>query len=147
MRLLITIPGIHASQRFECLHDDPSPFVALHEIAGPEVFESDEYKAQAGPSGTGEWRSRMNSWRRNVFAGLDHTPEVPKTGLLLVIEDGIDSGWPDGVTPVWLMATGLDRSAQRRALAVCHDSERGRTAMDWPGIRVLKPLTPRLTAA
>ncbi len=47
---LLSIPGIHASQRFECIHAAASPFVALHEVDGPEVFTSDAYRASAGPS-------------------------------------------------------------------------------------------------
>ena len=73
---LLSIPGIRASQRFECLHPAASPFVALHEVDGPEVFTSDAYRASAGPSNTGEWQTKMANWHRNVFRGLDHTPDV-----------------------------------------------------------------------
>ena len=73
---LLSIPGIHASQRFEAIHAAPSPFVALHEVDGPEVFTSDAYRAVAGPSNTGEWQSKMDNWHRNVFRGLAHTPDV-----------------------------------------------------------------------
>ena len=50
---LLTIPGIHASQRFECVHAAAAPFVALHEVDGPQVFTSNAYRDQAGPSNTG----------------------------------------------------------------------------------------------
>lgn len=144
MRMLITIPGIHATQRFECLHDHPSPFVALHEVDGPEVFVSEAYKAKAGPFGTGEWRTKMNNWYRNVLDGVVHTPEVPETGLLLVVEDGAEAGVPDGLSVTWLTAVGLDKTVERRGIAVCNDGALGRAAVGKPGIRVLKPLTPRL---
>ncbi len=58
MKLLISIPGIQATQRFECLGQHPSPFVALHQVTGPDVFTSDIYRAKAGPTGTGEWREQ-----------------------------------------------------------------------------------------
>ena len=68
MKTLISIPGIQATQRFEALAPHASPFVALHQVTGPEVFTSDAYRAKAGPEGTGEWRERMNNWHRNVLA-------------------------------------------------------------------------------
>ena len=74
---LLSIPGIHASQRFECIHAAAAPFVALHEVDGPEVFASDAYRAQAGPSNTGEWQAKMGNWHRNLFRGLDRSPDVP----------------------------------------------------------------------
>ena len=69
MHKLISIPGIRATQRFESLSQSASPFVALHQVDGPEVFASAAYTAKAGPGGTGEWRELMTNWYRNVFAG------------------------------------------------------------------------------
>ena len=144
MRMLITIPGIHATQRFECLHDHPSPFVALHEVDCPEVFESDAYKATAGPFGTGEWRTRMNNWNRNVFDGLDQTPDVPEGSRLLIVEDGAEEALPSGLSVTWLIPVGLDRSVTRRGVAVCAANLAHALEAGIPGIRVLSPLTPRL---
>ena len=108
---LLSIPGIHASQRFECIHPAASPFVALHEVDGSEVFTSDAYRASAGPSNTGEWQDKMGNWHRNVFRGVDHTPDV-----------GLDSRawcWWNAVARArcrvtsnlhWLESVGLDQS-------------------------------------
>src|SRR5207237_5133742 len=74
---LLSIPGIHASQRFETIHKADSPFVALHEVDSPEIFTSPGYSAKAGPTNTGEWQAKMNNWHRNVFDGVEHTPDVP----------------------------------------------------------------------
>ena len=141
---LLTIPGIRASQRFEAIHPVPSPFVALHEVESPDVFGSAPYRAQAGPGNTGEWQSRMDNWHRNVFAGLDHTPDVPMDARLVVAEDGAEL--PAGAPARWMEAIGLDRSVARRALAVmapaAADDLAGR-----PGIRVLRPTGARLRAA
>ena len=48
MKKLISIPGIQATQRFEALAPHDSPFVAMHQVTGPDVFTSDAYRAKAG---------------------------------------------------------------------------------------------------
>ncbi|MSP03531.1 MAG: hypothetical protein EXR07_21200 [Acetobacteraceae bacterium] len=142
MKKLITIPGIQATQRFEALAPHPSPFVALHQVTGPEVFTSDAYIAKAGPGGTGEWRDRMNNWHRNVLSGVDLTPDVPMEGALVVIEEGASTPIP----VQWTEAIGLDRSVQRRGLAVIGQRADAEMLIGLPGVRVCKPLTPRLVA-
>ena len=75
-RRLLSIPGFRASQRFEAIHTAESPFVALHEVDSPDIFASPHYRANGGPSNTGEWQAKMGHWRRNLFVA-DHTPDVP----------------------------------------------------------------------
>ena len=94
---LLSIPGIHASQRFEALHKAESPFVALHEVDSPEVFTSPSYRAQAGPTNTGEWQTRMDNWHRNVFDGLARPPDVSMDSCLLVVEAHGGPALPSGV--------------------------------------------------
>ncbi len=143
MKLLISIPGIQATQRFEALSPHPSPFVALHQVTGPDVFTSDAYRAKAGPTGTGEWRDRMNNWHRNVLTGLDETPEVPLDGALVVVEDGASAPVP----LQWTEAIGLDRSVTRRGFAVMGKLADATGLIGLQGVRVCRPLTPRLRAA
>ena len=140
--MLITIPGIHATQRFECVHKHEAPFVALHEVDGPHVFESTAYREKAGPAGTGEWRKKMNNWSRNVFDGVLKTPEVPLDAHLLLIEEGALA--PKGISVTWLDSVGLDKSVERRAIGVCHSAMKAPHISISQGIRLLKPLTPRL---
>lgn len=142
MRLLLSIPGIEASQRFEALAPHPSPFLALHQVRGPEVFTSAAYRAKAGPSGTGEWKDRMNNWHRNLFAGLDATPEVPMEGALVVVEEGASVPLP----LARLSAVGLDSSVKNRAIAVVEKRADAEALIGREGVRVCKPLTPRLVA-
>ena len=66
-KMLLSFPGFHATQRFECIHEAKAPFVALHHVEGIDFFDSHSYKNKAGPSGTGVWRNRMNNWNRNLF--------------------------------------------------------------------------------
>lgn len=143
MKKLISIPGIQATQRFESLTPHPSPFVALHQVTGPEVFVSDAYRAKAGPGGTGEWQTRMNNWNRNVLAGIDETPDVPMGGALIVVEDGADAP----VALRWAEAIGLDRSVVRRGFAVVAARADAEAMIGLPGVRVCVPLTPRLRSA
>lgn len=144
MKMLVTIPGIHATQRFEALEDHIQPFVAMHEVTGPEVFESAAYKAKAGPASTGEWRTLHSHWVRNVFAGMEHTPDVAMNAYLILAEEGSQYSLPDGIEKHRLESVGLDRNPARRWLAVTDQPSSAVALMGKPGIRVLKPLTPRL---
>jgi hypothetical protein len=146
-KMLLGMPGFHATQRFECLHEAPAPFVALHHVDGPEFFESTPYRTQAGPAGTGEWRKRHANWSRNLFDGMEATPTVPLEGGLIVVEEGGEAGVPEGVEVTWLTSVGLDKDVARRGFGVTGKLETLRPAVGAPGIRVLKPLIPRLTKA
>jgi hypothetical protein len=139
---LLTIPGFRASQRFEAIHPAESPFVALHEVDSADIFTSPTYRAQAGPTNTGEWQKKMGNWHRNLFA-LDHTPDVPMASRLVVVDAAGSSALPDGVPVQWMDAVGLDRSVPRRGLAVMPPATADRL-VGTPGIRVLKPIGPRL---
>jgi hypothetical protein len=139
---LLSIPGFHASQRFEAIHAAASPFVALHEVDSPEIFARPIYRAKAGPSNTGEWQAKMGNWHRNLFAA-DHTPDVPMDARLVVLEDDASPALPEDVSVQWMPAVGLDRSVPRRGLAVLLPALAERL-VGTPGLRVLKPLGPRL---
>jgi hypothetical protein len=143
---LLSIPGFRASQRFEAIHAVESPFVALHEVDSPDIFAGPVYRAKAGPSNTGEWQARMGNWHRNLFRGLDHTPDVPMDSRLVVVEDDGAAALPDGVPVTWMEAVGLDRSVERRGLAVVPPEAAGRL-VGMRGLRVLKPIGPRLVGA
>lgn len=138
----LTIPGIHASQRFECIHPAAAPFIAMHEVDGPQVFTTDAYRDQAGPSNTGEWQTKMGNWHR-VFRGLDHPPDVPMDARLVVVERNCEGALPRDADLRWLEAVGLDQSVRRRGLAVMAPAQADLLA-GTPGIRVLKPLGQRL---
>src|SRR4030095_4227674 len=133
---LLSIPGIHASQRFEALHAAASPFVALHEVDSPEVFTGPAYRAKAGPTNTGEWQTKMGHWHRNLFDGVEHTPDVPMDAYLLVIEPDGAAALPATLPVTWMRAVGLDRTVERRGLAVV-PAANGERFVGTPGVRVL----------
>jgi hypothetical protein len=140
---LLSIPGIHASQRFEAVHPADSPFVALHEVDSPDVFTRPSYRAQAGPTNTGEWQTKMNNWHRNVFDGVLHTPDVAMDARLLVVEADGGLALPRSVPVAWMKTVGLDQSVPRRGLAVL-PAAAARRFVGTTGVRVLRPLGPRL---
>jgi hypothetical protein len=85
----------------------------------------------------------MGNWHRNVFDGVEHTPDVSMDSRLLVVEAEGRTALPDGVPVAWMTAVALDRSVARRGLAVVPDAVAHRF-LGAPGVRVLKPLGPRL---
>jgi hypothetical protein len=139
---LLSIPGFRASQRFEAIHAAESPFVALHEVDSAEIFTSPTYRAQAGPSNTGEWQAKMGNWHRNLF-DMVHPPDVAMDARLVVIEQ--DAAPPKSIAPTWMQVVGLDRSVKRRGLAVL-PSAIAEPLVGTPGVRVLKPIGPQLRA-
>jgi hypothetical protein len=141
---LLSIPGFHASQRFEAVHAADAPFVALHEVDGPEVFTSAVYRAKAGPSNTGQWQAKMGNWHRNLF-DRTHTPDVPMDARLVVVEEAAGSDVATVLSVTWMSAVGLDGSVRRRGLAVVPSASADRL-VGVPGMRVLKPIGPRLRA-
>ena len=139
---LLSIPGFRASQRFETIHAAESPFVALHEVDSAEIFGGPIYRAKAGPSNTGEWQAKMGNWHRNLFRE-EHTPEVPMDTRLVVVEENAGAPMSQDARVKWMEAVGLDRSVKRRGLAVMPPAAAEALA-GTPGVRVLKPIGPRL---
>ena len=138
---LLTVEGFHASQRFLSRTPTPSPFLAIHDVQGPEVFESVSYKAVGGPSGTGEWQPLMTNWYRNLFDGIDRLPEVSTDQILVVLDEGAVAPADLEGRVTWLSIAGLDRSAQHRGLLVL-DTDADATAFaEIEGARIFEPIT------
>jgi len=122
IRVLLTVPGFRASQRFEAVVDNPSPYLALHEVASADLFQSEAYRNRGGPASVGEWRSLQTNWHRNLLDGLDETPEVPTTAYLLLLRDARDLVLPAEVAVDWLRGAGLDGTVKECGLAVLPDT-------------------------
>ena len=145
-KLIRNVPGFRATQRFRALTATPSPWLALHDVASPAVFESAEYKANGGPASTGEWQQEHTNWHRNLFAGIDATPDVAMDAHLLVAE--ADASLPASLASAvtWLEPAGLDRSAGRRGIAVLGPGRLAAAHLGHAGLRIFKPITPRISA-
>jgi hypothetical protein len=143
-KLIRTVPGFRATQRFRAVTATPSPWLALHDVASPGVFESAEYRANGGPASTGEWQARHTNWHRNLFAGMEHTPDVPPDAHLLVLEAGAEVPAPYAATVTWLDGAGLDRTVPRRGISVVPAGMLTAALFGLPGVRIFRPVTPRI---
>ena len=148
IRVLLTVPGFRASQRFTAITATPSPYLALHEVASPALFDSAAYRARGGPASTGEWRALQTNWHRNLLEGIEETPEVPADAHLLLLRDVRDAALPEGIAVSWLHGVGLDHTIGECGLAVVGDpapliplAERDER------IRLYRPISEKIRAA
>jgi len=148
IRVLLTVAGFRASQRFEAVVGTHLRYLALHEVESAALFESEAYRSRGGPASTGEWRQLQTNWHRNLLAGLDETPDVPRDAYLLVLRDALGiPAVPGGLAISWLDAVGLDRTIERCGLAVLNDpapvldvASRGQR------IRLCRPISEKIRA-
>ena len=141
IRKLLNVDGFSGSQRFQSLTPTPSPFLAIHDVSGPELFESSAYRAVGGPSGTGAWRDRMTNWYRNLFDGLEAMPEVGDDQCLVVTEDGAAIPEARRADLTWVTSAGLDRSAERRGLLILAADDDAKDFLNTERVRVFKPIS------
>lgn len=121
IKVLLSVPGFRASQRFQSILPAPAPYLALHQVDSGAIFDSPEYRSRGGPGSTGEWRALHLNWRRNLLDGLADSPDVPPGKHLLRLEDARDMALPSGIAVAWSKAVGLDRDADEFGLAVIDD--------------------------
>jgi hypothetical protein len=147
---LQTVPGFLASQRFESLADTPSPYSAVHEIASAGVFESAIYRERGGRASNGEWQKDMINWHRNLYSGLDATPEVADGAYLLFIDEQREVAeheiaLPPGLRIHWLTLVGLDRTIPHRGIAVLDDArEMLAIARVDRRVKIFRPITKKI---
>jgi hypothetical protein len=145
IRVLLTVPGFRASQRFRSILPAPAPYLALHQVDSGAIFDSPEYRSRGGPGSTGEWRERHANWRRNLLEGLDETPNVPADKYVLRLENAREVVLPAGISPLWTKVAGLDRDAQEFGFAVVDDPAPLRDlASRDERIRLYKPISDKL---
>jgi hypothetical protein len=121
IRVLLSVPGFRASQRFQTIRPAGAPYLALHEVSGPEMFDSPAYRSRGGPASTGEWRHLQTNWRRNLLEGLDATPDVPADSHLLLLDETRDAKLAPELNVTWLRGVGLDRTLTECGLVVLSD--------------------------
>jgi hypothetical protein len=145
-RLIRNVPGFRATQRFRAVTPTLSPWLALHEVAGSEVFESAEYRANGGPASTGEWQKEHLNWHRNLYSGIEATPDVGPDAHLVVVESEATPPALLASTVTWLESVGLDRSAARRGIDVLAPGRLTAGHFGHAGVGIFKPITPRIAA-
>src|SRR5437868_5631753 len=122
-------------------------YPALHEVSGPEMFESAAYRDRGGPASTGEWRALQTNWRRNLLEGVDNTPDVPPENYVLLLEGARGVVLPPGIEVRWLRGIGLDRTIEECGLAVLNDPA---PVLDLarrdPRLRLYRPISEKIRA-
>jgi hypothetical protein len=139
---LLTADGYNGAQRFEALGPCDSPFLAIHDVVGPELFTSAGYKAVGGPSGTGEWQKLMTNWHRNLFTGMEAMPELAMDQRLALVADGADLPEPFAARVTWVENIGLDGSIPRRGVLIL---QAGESTAGLAGVVLYKPITDKIT--
>ncbi len=139
LRAMATVPGIFSAQRFRTDTSGSPPSLAMYSVASPRVFDDPYYLSVRGFR---EWQPRIDRqyYRRNLFAGLYHAPQVDEGAHLLVADCEQPGGASQGTEFVWLESVGLDRSTPYRGVAVFAST---RTTPVDPGVAVYRPVTPR----
>ena len=144
-KLIRTVPGFRASQRFRAITPTSSPWLAMHDVVSAAVFQTAEYRASGGPAATGEWQTEHTNWYRNLFDGIDSTPEVAPDAHLLVSEGEAQVPEPVAAFVTRLASIGLDRSSQRRGIAIIPRGRLTAGLFDLAGVRIFQPISPRIT--
>ena len=146
IRVLLTVPGFRASQRFQAVCETAAPYLALHEVASAGLFDSAAYRSRGGPASTGEWRQLQTNWRRNLLEGLGETPDVLGDRHVLMLE-GSDVRPPAGIDATWLRGVGLDSTIKECGLAVVNDpAPLLDLARHDPRVRLYRPISEKIRA-
>jgi hypothetical protein len=117
LHTMVTVPGISSAQRFKTETAGFPPSLAMYSVASAAVFDDPYY---LNVRGLGEWKPLvdMRYYRRNLFAGLGHAPDVAAGEALLVADRDQPEGEFHGISFTWLEAVGIDRSTPYRGVAV-----------------------------
>lgn len=139
---LLAIPGFRASQRFRAVMDIPAPYLAIHSVRDAAVLERTDYRAVGGGTFSG-WDDLVTNWDRNLFAGMEAAPEVSLEQWLILLDDPAADTAPD-LEFAWLDIAGLDRTTERRGLAIVDRATGERLLNSKPSLlRIYAPITHR----
>jgi hypothetical protein len=140
---LLTVDGYDGGQRFEAVGPAESPFLAIHDVCGPELFTSVGYTTTGGPSGTGEWRTLMNNWHRNLYDGMATMSAVADGQVLAIVSDGVAVPAAYASQVQWVEGVGLDGSIPRRGVLILAAGDAGTALKGVAGVTLYKPITPK----
>lgn len=116
---LLSVPGFRSAQRFRGTGARRQHYLALYDVASPEVMSSPAYRSIGGGNFlTDVWKPLIQMWQRNLFERDTPAPRVPLDAALVMI----DAPTPDMTLPgcalEWMQCVGLDRTTPFRGLAV-----------------------------
>ena len=148
IRVLLTVPGFRASQRFQAISPNPAPYLALHEVASAAMFDSPAYRSRGGPGSVGEWRALQTNWHRNLLEGLEETPDVPAEAHLLLLREARDVALPAPTDTTWLRGVGLDRTIGELGLSVIGDLAPFQSLAERDSrVQLYRPISRKIRAA
>jgi len=140
---LLALPGFRASQRFRAIMHTPAPYLAIHSVRDATVLAQAAYRNAGGGTFHG-WDALVTNWHRNLFTGMEAAPEVSADDCLVMLDDPPAAAALPGVEFAWLEIAGLDRTAERRGLAVVGRETGASLARDRAEIvRVFAPIGGR----
>jgi hypothetical protein len=143
---LLALPGFRTSQRFRALTDLPAPYLAVHSVRDAAVLDRTDYRAVGGGTFSG-WDDLVTSWSRNLFSGMEATPEVSEEECLVVLDDPGSAHATSGADFAWLDIAGLDRTATRRGIAIVGRAAGEALARDGDSkLRIYNPITARMVS-
>ena len=140
LRIMATVPGVSSAQRFKTDTPGASPSLAIYSITSADMFKDPYYLSIRG---MGEWVPLIDRryYRRNLFDGAEHAPDVAPDRILLVADRARPEPGLAGVEWTWLECVGIDKSTPYRGIAVVDEAK----ARDATGVAVYRPATPRHT--
>jgi hypothetical protein len=141
LEAMAAVPGVGSAQRFWTDEPGHPPNLAMYSIASPAVFESEIYLRTRG---MGPWVPLIDRqhYRRNLFDGLEHAPEVAPGQILLVAER--DTPAPADARVTWLRTVGLDKTTPFRGIAVAREPEARALASALGGpVGLYRPISRR----
>jgi len=135
------VPGISSAQRFKTATPGSSPSLAIYSVASADVFKDPYYLSVRG---MGEWLALIDRryYKRNLFSGLDHAPQVADNAVMLVADRASVQDRIAGIAFTWLKCEGIDHSTPYRGLAVI-DAQTLPVLED--SVAVYRPASPRMT--
>lgn len=117
LTIMVTVSGIGSAQRFKTATPGFPPSLAMYSVVSADVFQDPYYLSVRG---MGEWRSLIDQqhYKRNLFDGLTHAPQVSAGDVLLVADRDAPEAGLAGMEWSWLVSAGIDRSTPYRAISV-----------------------------
>ena len=117
LRIMRTVDGIDSAERFVTDARGWPPSLAMYSIRSAAVFDDPYYQKIRG---MGAWLPLIDRrhYRRNLFSGASHAPQVPPGYVLLVTDRATPDSDLPGTAWTWLESVGLDQSTPWRGIAV-----------------------------
>lgn len=143
LKKLLSVPGIHSTQRFKAIGETPSRFLAMYSLDSADVYTSEGYKnIGGGGSQSACFHPCYQLWTRNLFDGAVRAPVVLEGQRVLAFdrEERNARGELGSLESraIWLNAVGLHMTTKYRTIVVLDADE---PAPALPGSHLYEPFT------